>query len=255
MDALSPDQATGLRRLLQGGIPEVTAVLPCGRATTVWLAYQLELRASVGVRILVVDECLRGGGLSDRLGGMPRADLADWLEGLSPADLCTVSSRAGLEIVRAARLAESLIKHRSGIQRALAMLRSLQAGYDEWLLCARLDTHNGVSSLALAAPRMLLLLDADPRSATRAYIALRNMLRAGCRARLAVCVVGAVNAAANALLEGFASEVRERLGVDLACVGSLGEAAMLDSRAGSTRTDSYLTNLIQAIGRRPELMA
>ncbi|MDO6388036.1 hypothetical protein [Uliginosibacterium sp. 31-12] len=239
------DQADGLRRLLHAAPPEVLAVLPCGGGASRWLAAQLRVRAESGLRLLVLEERLAAGNMGDCLGRNPRFDLRMAVEGLMPASSCLVEAQPGLEIAQVAALVEQLGSERIFNQRAIEQLRGLRAGHDEWVIVAQPAELRSLSALAFAAPRLLLLLDAQPMSITTAYASLKRLCQAGGERHVSVCFTQPPGPREQGLLMSFCETALNRLELPLQPVSSLGEALRERARETGESADAFIERLVQ----------
>jgi flagellar biosynthesis protein FlhG len=227
MNRSGMDQADGLRRLFRAAPPEMLAVLPCGAVTTPWVAGQLQARARAGQQILVLDEWQASGNLADCLGVSPRFDLLQAVEGQVSEAQCVMEVMPGLRLAQVGRLAQALGTERIITQRTLAHLQGLQAGCDEWLLLAQSGDMQGLSPFVLAAPRLVLVVDAHPMSVTAAWTSLKRVVRASPLKAFAICHAGEHDARSSEVLSNFCSLAASRLSVQVDQVGSLGEALAL----------------------------
>lgn len=239
------DQAEGLRRLLHASPPEVLAVLPCGAGTSPWLAAQLRARVGAGARILALEERLAAGNLADCLGVSPRFDLRMAVEGLMAPAACLVEAQPGLELLQVAAMVEQLGHERVFNQRCIAQLRELRSAHDEWVIVAQPAELRSLSQLTLAAPRMLLVLEAQQMAVTTAYASLKRLVEQGGERHVSVCLAQPGGAREARLLASFCEIALQRLDLPLTPVGSLGEALQLGARQAGVSADAFIDRLVQ----------
>ena len=238
------DQAEGLRRLLCAAPPEVVAVIPCGGVTTRWVAGQVQARARAGRRILAIEESMACGNQADCLGASVRFDLLQAASGEVPLERCLAEPGEGLRVAQAGRFAQSLGSERIASQRALALLERLQPGSDEWMFVTEPAGVHRVSPFALAAPRLLLVVEDHPMALTAAWSSLRTLVRHGLRARVALSQAGPFGPRGQSVLLGFCELARTQLGIGVGLVGSLGELLLPDPPAESA--EAFLRRLARA---------
>lgn len=244
MDRRAMDQAEGLRRLFRAAPPEMLAVLPCGTVTTPWVASQLRVRALAGRQVLALDEWQACGNLADCLGASPRFDLLQAVEGQVGEAQCVLEVMPGLRLAQVGRLARALGSERVITQRTLTQLQGLQAGCDEWLLLAQAGEMQTLSPLLLAAPRLALVVDAQPKSVTTAWASLRRVAREVPQMAFSICHAGEYDAQTEAVLSSFCKLAASRLGVQVEQIGSLGEALAMGSDA-RTALATFMQRLLQ----------
>lgn len=241
------DQAAGLRRLFQSAPPEVLAILPCGAVTTRWVARQLFARARAGIRVLALDELDTCGNLADCLGTSARFDLFQAVEGHVSEQQCLQEVIPGLRLAQIGCLARSLGGNRLVTQRTLALLQSLQVDCDEWLLLAHPAEVDGLSPFVQAAPRLLLVVDAQPKALTTAWATLGRLAKVVPEAKISLCHAGAHDSQSRSGEQNFCLLAQARLGIQIETVGSVGEALTLGSQESGVFADAFLRRLIQTI--------
>jgi MinD-like ATPase involved in chromosome partitioning or flagellar assembly len=184
------DQAAGLRRLLHRAPPQVLSVVCCGPRAVSWLADQAKLKAAQGSSVVAFDELDCCGNLADALGVAPRFDLLQAVEREVSLEMAKQAVGRGLSLLSSARLARAL----PGADRRFAArlgdtCRRLQLGADLWLVHSRPGAGNGLSALAMAAHRMMVVVEGNARSVTEAY-ALLKQIRRGPWPQIDLAVVG-----------------------------------------------------------------
>jgi hypothetical protein len=138
-------------------------------------------------------------------------------------------------------------------QRTLTHLQGLQTGCDEWLLIAKAGEMTGLSPFVLAAPRLVLLVDAHPMSVTTAWASLKRILRAAPQMGFAICHAGEHDQQSLTVLSSFCSLAASRFGVRIEQVGSLGEALVTGPEAkGAAGFMQRLLQLCCSPVNRPE---
>lgn len=245
MTDMTMDQATGLRRIFRMAPPRVLAVVPCGAVTTPWVADQLQMRARTGGHILALDEWECCGNLGDCLGVSPRFDLAQAAAGQVRVEQCLCEAMPGLRLASAACLARALGTERIASQRCLDLLRTLQAGSDEWLLMIQAGNVEGLSPLALAVPRVLMVVDSHPQAVAVAWAALARLVRAAPEMVCSICQVAENAPAGDLAVVNFCHLAETRLGVKVQIVADLGEAFELGGKVGGVFADAYIQRLVQ----------
>lgn len=244
-ELLRQDQADGLRRLLHSSPPEVLAVLPCGAGSRKWLAGQLGARALAGARILAFEEQLAAGNLADCLGSSLRFDLRMAVDGLMTAESCVIEAMPGLQIAQVAALVEALGHERIFNQRCISQLRALRADRDEWVIVCQPAELRNLSPLALAAPRLLLVLDSQPMSVTTAYASLKRLVAQGGERQVSICFAQTGGARDTRLMDSFCEIALQRLDLPLTMVSSLGEAFQPGSLEAGVSVDAFIDRLVQ----------
>jgi flagellar biosynthesis protein FlhG len=232
MSQVFEDQAAGLRRLFHSAPPEVFTVVPCGAAAMQWVARQLALRVQAGRRVLALDECMACGNLADALGVSPRFDLLQAAEGHVPAERCLVEAMPGLQLAPVGRLARALGADRITDQRVAAQFQQLQAGFDEWMVLARPSDLHGLSPLVLAAPRLLLVVDAHPISIMEAYTTLKRIATGADILSIGLAMANRADPEAQALAANLLCVVKRQLGLEVEAVASVGESLVLGYDSG-----------------------
>lgn len=246
VDSAVIDQAAGLRRLFQSAPPAVLAILPCVSVTTPWVAQQILARARTGVRVLALDEVEACGNLADCLGASSRFELFHAVEGHVSEQQCLQDVIPGLRLAQIGRLAHGMGRDRIVMQRTLALLKRLQLDCDEWLLLAHPAEVEDLSPLILAAPRLMLVVDAQPMAWTTAWATLVRLANAVPAAKFLLCHAGECDSLSRRREENFCSLAQTRLGTQVEAVGSLGEALVLGGQEEAF-ADVFIQRLVQTV--------
>jgi len=236
------DQASGLRQILRQPPPEVLAVLPCGASAMRWLAMQAHQRAVLGVRILAFDEWMITGSFSDCVGAVPTFDLLQAALGHVSLVSCRAEALPELAVVSTARLAREMCHDRLLLQRCAAQLEHFKSQSDEWLIIARPCELAGLSAFALAAPRLLLVLEATDQAFAQGYSTLKELAEGADTLAVGVALAGPQAPAARQRVSSFQKRVHQSLNVTLHGVASVGEAIGLS--VGSNEPLAYAERLL-----------
>lgn len=240
------DQASGLRRLFRQAPPEVLSVVPCGAGAIPWVARQVLGRGRTGRRVLTLDEWAACGNIADCLGVSPRFDLLQAVEGHVSFERCLLQVTPELYLAPVSRLVQVLGQDRITMQRTAERLRALQPMTDEWIVLAKPCELRGLSPLALAAPRVLLVLDPHPKAVTEAYATLKRLAPEADALSIGLALAGPVTPEARALLQNLLSVARRQLGVVLQLTGSFGEAFGMSSLASAReQSEVFIERLLR----------
>lgn len=246
MSPLSRDQASGLRRLFRQAPPEVLSIVPCGAGATAWTARQIVQRGRAGRRVLALDEWSSSGSLADRLGIRPHYDLLHAVEGLQNIESCLSEISPEVFIAPVAQLVLAMSGDRVTLQRTADCLHRLQPVTDEWIVLTRPSERNGLSPLAMAAPRMLLVLDAHPKAMTEAYATLKGMRRGVGTSAVALVLAGPHTPEAGGLLANLQQAARQHLGIALQSVRNVGEAFGIPAQADARElSEVFIERLVR----------
>lgn len=173
------DQAAGLRRLFGRRNARVIAFVAStadGDPSALLGATAMAL-AGDGRRVVVVDELGDAAGLAGTFGLAPQIDLFDVLTGHRALGAAVVTAGANLRLVSAVRAARELEAGEVGLRQRLdATLRALCEDADFVLIDAALR-RSRLSQLTLAAPDMVLVVNADGEAIKRAYALLKRAVR------------------------------------------------------------------------------
>lgn len=234
MRRLEPDdQAAGLRRLLgeQNTLRPVGLIGPDAQlnaAASAGLAHALAARgASVGL----IDEAPAPHNVAGQHGLTPPLGLANLAVGSHGFDDSLVNLPDGLRLLRAelglARAAEADDRHWSRLADDFASL-----GWDWLLLAAPTDER---PSLALAAPRRILVLPATKSRLTEAYALLKAAHHRQPDALWLALFMNAADDRAEQLMAALNQTARRFLGIDIAPLGAVPKDSHLDMAIRSMR--------------------
>lgn len=243
------DQASGLRRLFRQAPPEVLSILPCGAGATAWTARQIVQRGRAGRRVLALDEAATSGNLADSFGLPARFDLLQAVEGEVEIERCLGEISPEVFLCPVAQLVQALAGDRVTLQRSAERLRTLQPLTDEWIVLARPGATHGLSPLALAAPRMLLVLDAHPKAMTEAYATLKKVTEVADGLSVALVLAGPQTPEGVHLLGNLQVAVRRHLGIPLQTVRSVGEAFAMPAQAGARELSEVFIERLLRLSR------
>jgi len=173
------DQAAGLRRLFGRRNARVIAFVASTAAgeRSALLSTTATALAGAGRRVVVVDELGGDSGLVGAFGLKPQADLFDVLTGQRAIGEAVMMAGSNLRLASAVRAARELESGEVGLRQQLdAVLRTLCENADFVLIDASLR-RSRLSQLTLAAPDMVLALNADSEAIKRAYALLKRSVR------------------------------------------------------------------------------
>lgn len=243
------DQAAGLRRLLHRAPPQVLSVVCCGPHAVSWLADQAKLKAAQGSSVVAFDELDCCGNLADSLGVAPRFDLLQAVEGEVPLEMAGLSVGRGLQLLSSARLARALPgADRRFAARLADTCRRLQLGADLWLVHSRPGAGNGLSALAMAAHRMMLVVEGNARSVTEAY-ALLKQVRRGPWPQIDLALAGDAARGDETLVANLIEVVQQNTRLAVRRVRSL-EACVAAANAVQGRRDQRYLERVMVIAQR-----
>ena len=234
------DQAAGLRRLLHRAPPQVLSVVCCGPHAVSWLADQAKLKAGQGSSVVAFDELDCCGNLADALGVSPRFDLLQAVEREVPLEMARLAVGRGLSLLSTARLSRALPgADRRFAARLADTCRRLQLGVDLWLVHSRPGAGNGLSALAMAAHRMMVVVEGNARSVTEAY-ALLKQIRRGPWPQIDLAVAGGVD---ETLVANLIDVVHQNTHLAVRRVRGL-EACVAASAVLGRRDERYLERVM-----------
>ena len=186
------------------------------------------------------------GNLADCMGVSPRFDLLQAAEGHVPAERCLVEVMPGLQLVPVGRLAKAVGVDRVTNQRVITQFQQLQSGFDEWMLLVRPTDLSGLSPLALAAPRMLLVVEPSPAAVTEAYATLKKVAAGADTLSIGLALAKCAGTEAYGLIANLQSVAEQQLGVNVELVSSVGETLVLGYDSGrSTGPDAFMDRLLR----------
>lgn len=245
----SHDQASGLRRLFRQAPPEVLCVVPCGAGAFTWTARQIVQRGRAGRRVLALDESATSGSLADSLGIQGCHDLLRAVRGEVELAQCLGEICPEVFLAPVAQLLGALEGERILLQRAAERLRALQPVTDEWIVLARAAGMQALSPLAMAAPRLLLVVDAHPKAMTEAYATLKRCAAGADTLSVGLALAGPVTPETRGLLNNLQGAVLRQLGVVMQPVRSLGEAFGLQAEPGARELSELFIDRLLRLSR------
>ena len=219
----SGDQAAGLRRLFGARGPQVIAFVSgresCGRTTL--LVQTAAALANAGHGVVIIDENPGPNNALANFGVTSRYDLIDMVEGNRSAQQVMLPAAPMLRAIAASRFADASVHLDAASSACLdAGLRQIQQDVSFVLIdCA--SRHGGqVSSLALAARHIAVVVAAQGSAITHAYALIKRLAREQVRDTFQVVITRARSEGeAQAIFDNLQSTAREHLGVRLNYLG------------------------------------
>ncbi len=213
------DQAAGLRRMFRTRTGKVIAFVSgreaCGR--TKLLVQTAAALAQGGESVLVIDENGGNANVHAAFGLRPMQDLLDAATRELSVPSLIQPAIAGLGVVSAARLAS----RRPGLapeasKRLDGVLRNLQQLHSYVLVDCADHSPEQLSSLALAAPCMAVVVAAQSTAITRAYALIKRLARESGRAAFHVVITRArSDAEVQSIFSNMQATALTHLGVRL----------------------------------------
>ncbi len=238
MIAAHEDQAAGLRRLFRRAPPAVVALYAAGRnppRTAVQAVYRI---AGSAERVLVLDEADGEDALAGALDLPAGSDLLSVLGGrIAPGDLLQpVPGLIGRVPVAAAARALPMLDDERRLQ-LIEALRSLYRRAGIVLVHASCDGADDPSPFVHAAPRRLVVAEANRSGATQAYRLIKQLAGAGAGSVHVAVSQADGRAEASAFFASLDDLVRRHVGMPLVW---LGEIERDDLAAGLTAEPASL---------------
>lgn len=219
------DQAAGLRRLFGPRAPQVIAFVSgresCGRTTL--LVQTAAALAEAGQEVVIIDENAGPGSALTTFGVTPRHDLMDMVEGARSARQVMLAAAPRVRAIAASRFADSS-RPLDGIasERFNAGLREVQQDASFVLIDCASRRSGQVSSLALAAPHIAVVVAAQGTAITHAYALIKRLAREQERNSFQVVITRARSRdEAQAIFDNLRDTAREHLGVRLDFLGGV----------------------------------
>jgi len=247
------DQAAGLRRLLHKAPPQVLSVVSCGPHAVQWLADQARERAATKRSVVAFDELDCCGNLADALGVVSRFDLLQVVEQRVPLEVARKDAGHGLALFSAAQLSRALPRaDRLFASRLSETCRRLQFGADLWLVHSRPGVGNGLSPLAMAAHRMMVIVEGNARSVTEAYALIKQVQRGPWPQIDLAVVAGAGEAVDERLIGNLVEMVQHKTVLALRRVRGV-EASLAAAAIAAGRRDERFLDRVLGIAQRPSM--
>ena len=218
------DQAAGLRRLFGERPPQVIAFVSgreaCGRTTL--LVQTAAALAQAGHAVVIIDENSGAGNAFSTFGLMPRHDLLDLARGGRSAQQIAQPAAPLVRAFAAARLAAELPDPDAVSAAYLdAGLRQIQHGAGFVLIDCAARRGGQVSSLALTARHIAVVVAAQGAAITQGYALIKRLAREHGRDDFQVVITRARSTEeAQAVFDNLRRTARDHLGVRLDYLGA-----------------------------------
>lgn len=219
------DQAAGLRRLFGSRPPQVVAFASgreaCGRTTLV--VQTAAALAAAGHGVVIVDENTAPNNVVSAFGLTARYDLSHAFQGERSLRQVMLPAAPMIQILPAARAARELDHLDEGGRAQLtACLREMQRGASFVLVdCAHRRGGGHLSSIALAARHMAVVVAAQTSAITHAYALIKRIAQERGRDGFQIVITRArASEEARAIFENMNRVAQEHLGVRLSYLGS-----------------------------------
>lgn len=207
----TPDQASGLRRLFGGSLPEFVPVVARRDVTAPIVANLGAACARIGRAVLIVDQT--PGEIAAALGLAARRELAHVIAGERRMDQVLLGAEAGLAVLPATRGLEQVIAGATTLEN---VVEAVEPRCDLILVHAE-PTQLAQLSMPCSA-EVLLPISASATALTAAYIEVKRSVQRGNRVRTFVHGV-ATTEAAGALFASLADLTRKFLAADISYCG------------------------------------
>ena len=218
------DQASGLRRLFRARPARAVAFVSgreaCGRTTL--LVRTAVALAEAGEAVVVIDENSGPDNVHAAFGAKARRDLIDLVRGGCAIERLVQPVAPRLSLMSAARFADE-IHQLAAVEagRLNTAFRRLQEGSSYVLIDCAARNGQQLSPLALAAPRMAVVVAAQSSAITRAYALIKRLVQERGRDGFQVAITRArSDQEAQDIFHNMRHTAHEHLGVRLDYLGS-----------------------------------
>lgn len=217
------DQAAGLRRLFGARPAQVIAFVSgrdaCGRTTL--LVQTAAALAHAGHGVVIIDENSGPNNALATFGMTPRHDLMDMVQGGCSAQQIMQSAAPLVRTVAASRFADELHHLDAASAEYLnAGLRQIQQGASFVMIDCAARRGGHISSLALTARHIAVVVAAQGSAITLAYALIKRLARERGRDGFQVVITRARSEEeAQAIFDNLRRTAREHLGVRLDYLG------------------------------------
>lgn len=218
------DQAAGLRRLFRARSAPAVAFVSgreaCGRTTL--LVRTATALAEAGEAVVIIDENSGADNVHAAFGMKPRHDLLDLVNGNLPIQQLVQPAAARLSVMAASRfVADVRNVDATAAARLDGALKQVQEGSSFVLIDCAVGQGQHLSPLALAAPRMAVVVAAQSSAITRAYAMIKRLSQERGRDGFHVAITRAkTDQEALAIFHNMRHTAHEHLGVRLDYLGS-----------------------------------
>lgn len=223
------DQAAGLRRLFRAPAARAVAFVSdhaaCGR--TKLLVRTAAALAKAGEGVVIIDENSDAESVLSIFGKKVRRDFLDMVNGTCSIDGLVQPVAPRLSVISAARFAAVAGRANAlATERLDAALRQLEEGCSYVLIDCASRSGQHLSSLAMAAPHMVVVVAAQSSAITRAYAMIKRLAleRGGTGFHVAITRPRSEQEALS-IFHNMRQTAREHLNVELDYLGSARESA------------------------------
>lgn len=217
------DQASGLRRLFGARAAQVIAFVAagesCGRTTL--LVKTASALARTGLAVVLIDENSDVDNVHAAYGVTARHDLFDLVQSQQSPQQIIQMAAPRVSVVAAHRFARELHPiDQEAAERLDSGLRQLQQGAAFILIDCASRKDGDLSSLALAAQHIAVVVAAQSEAITHAYALIKRLTRERGRDGLHIVVTRARNELeATAIFQNMRRTAQDHLGVRLEYLG------------------------------------
>jgi flagellar biosynthesis protein FlhG len=218
------DQAEGLRRMLAGPKPRIFTFLSA-LSTEEKSAMLVNLGASLvrtGSDVLVLDACIKSGGIISRLGISPKATLVEVARRDATLHESVLATQQGFGIAALTRGPMRLASQNADLSNRLANAFSTLAKKSDIVLAdAELDADDSLPIPAMMHGDMVVQVSTSATSIKNAYAIIKRLNAKLGRRPFSLLVTGASDKEAKVVYENMAQAARRYLAVELHSLGSI----------------------------------